>query len=78
MPSLSSIHHLWASSVSGTRKNQWGPDLRNMVAATSSVCCFWPKNRAQATMCEQGRYRGDLCHAQIIDKNQMTRANRYV
>jgi len=46
------------SSVSGTRKSHRGPGLGNTVAAASLVCCFWPKIRAQATMCEQGRYHG--------------------
>ena len=49
---------IFASSVSGTRKSHRGPNLGNTVAATTLLCCFWPKIRAQATMCEQGRYHG--------------------
>ena len=50
---------IFASLVSGTRKSHRGPDLRNTVANTARLwCCFWQKIRAQATMCEQGRYRG--------------------
>lgn len=32
----------------------WGIRL----AAAPLLCCFWPNIRAQATMCEQGRYHG--------------------
>ena len=42
---------LFASSVSGTRKNHREPDLGNTVAAATLLCCFWPKFRAQATVC---------------------------
>ena len=47
---------IFASSVSETRKNHRRPDLENTVAAATLLCCFWQKIRAQATMCERGRY----------------------
>ena len=49
---------IFASLVSGTRKVTGGPDLGNTVAAATLLCCFWPKIRAQATMCKQWRYHG--------------------
>ena len=49
---------MFAPSVSGTRKSHRMPDLGNTVAAKTLLCCFWPKIRAQATMCQPGRYHG--------------------
>ena len=49
---------IFAFSVSGTRKSHRGSDLENTVDAATILCCFWLKFRAQATMCEQGRYHG--------------------
>ena len=42
----------------GNKKSHRGPDLGNTVAVTTSLRCFWSKIRAQAAMCEQGRYHG--------------------
>ena len=42
----------------GNKTKSRGTDLGNTVAAATLLCCFWPKISAQATMCEQGRYRG--------------------
>ena len=42
----------------GNKKKSQGADLGNTVAAALLVCYYWPKIRAQATMCEQKRYHG--------------------
>ena len=55
---------------SGTRRSHSRSDLENTVAATLQILVkvgqFWYE------------FRGDPCHAQIIGKNRMALANRYV